>query len=294
MVGYGLFPRVSSLPAGCAMIGRSMAIVLMLGSAAAHAAAPATTTAPTVREVGHVQARKLTEASGIVASPNHPGIFWTHNDGGDGVLYAIHLDGSDAGQVPVQKKPDDWEDITADENGDLYQADVGNNNRQRTHLVVRRIKEPDPDQKKYAPVEQTWKLKFPDKPFDCESLFLFDGYGYVIPKLHAGRAELYRFPLKSAKKTSVLEKLFELPIDHPITAASLNKDASVLAVLTRGGLDLFQIDGKIEKITAATPTHIELPPVQTEGCCFTPEGIVVIAETGEIYLVQNALPATRP
>ena len=36
-------------------------------------------------EVGHVRAKSLNEASGLVMSRNHPGVYWTHNDGDDGV-----------------------------------------------------------------------------------------------------------------------------------------------------------------------------------------------------------------
>jgi len=52
-------------------------------------------------QVGHVRTRSLNEASGLVMSRKHPGVYWTHNDGGDGVLYAIAADGSTIGKITI-------------------------------------------------------------------------------------------------------------------------------------------------------------------------------------------------
>jgi hypothetical protein len=99
---------------------------------------------PAVSEVGRIHAKGIDEASGLVASRAHPGVFWTHNDGDDGVLYAIRADGSLVGKCKVNAKFKDWEDIASDTDGRLYLADVGNNSRERKSLEVYRIDEPDP------------------------------------------------------------------------------------------------------------------------------------------------------
>jgi hypothetical protein len=118
----------------------------------------------------------------------------------------------------------------------------------------------------------------------------------VISKTTAGKpAAMYRFALKHPRKTQVLEKVTDLPTSEPVTAAGITRDASKLAVLCRGMLNIYDINGKIESAADVTPRQFPIPPVQAEGCCFTDDGIVIVAETGEIYLIPLPTPAaTQP
>src|SRR5687768_12051954 len=113
-----------------------------------------------VVEVGRVKSKSLVEASGLVGSRRNGEVFWTHNDGDDGVLHAVRRDGSVVARVRVSARFQDWEDVARDANGDLFLADVGNNSRDRKRVTVFRIAEPDPDDDsaKAAQVLQEWKL----------------------------------------------------------------------------------------------------------------------------------------
>jgi hypothetical protein len=208
------------------------------------------------------------------------------------VLFAIHRDGTVAGRVTVDANFHDWEDIATDEQGRLYLADTGNNSRERNRVNVYRIAEPETSAK-HAEILDTWKLAFPDKPFNCESLFIWRDFGYVISKNEDGeRAAVYRFPLQHQRKSMMLEKVMTLPIDQPVTAADISRDGKRLAVLSRGALYLFEIDGTVEKAGDATPQRISIPPIQAEGCCFVPDGVLMVAETGEVLLAKLEPPAT--
>jgi hypothetical protein len=252
---------------------------------------------PAVSEVGHVRTKSLSEASGLVMSRSHPGIYWTHNDGDDGVLYAIKSDGSAVGQMKVNAKFKDWEDIAIDADGNLYLADIGNNSRERKHLTVYRVSEPEPASSGKIDVTATWRLSFPERPFNGESLFVHGGNGYIISKVNAGeRATIYRFPLGAAKKPHVLEQVCELPIVEPVTAADISADGRLLAVLSQRTLSVFPIEGDVRKAADATPRKFLIPPIQAEGCCFNAEGVLLIAESGEILQVKldDWPPTTRP
>ena len=245
---------------------------------------------PPVSKVGQVRAKTLDEASGLVMSRRHAGLYWTHNDGDDGVLYAVAADGSERGRIKINAKFRDWEDIAADADENLYLADVGNNSRERKRVTVYRIPEPaDPARTRKADVDATWRLSFPDRPFNCESLFVRGGFGYVISKEPAGRrAGVYRFPLTLDRRDHVLESVCELPIDEPVTAADITDDGRRLAVLSQHALHIFEIDGDVRKSAAdGTPSQkIPIPPLQLEGCCFNPDGVLLIAESGEIVQVD--------
>src|SRR3954470_12775279 len=79
--------------------------------------------------IGRLEHPAIREASGIVASRRHPGIFWVHNDSGNPpALYAIRRDGALVRAYRVGVPNVDWEDIAADGEGHLFLGDTGNNN----------------------------------------------------------------------------------------------------------------------------------------------------------------------
>jgi hypothetical protein len=139
----------------------------------------------------------------------------------------------------------------------------------------------------------TWRLTYPGKPFNCESLFIWNNFGYVISK-REGSAKVYRFSLNDNPRQT-LEKLFTLPIEPPVTAADISADGSQLAVLARGEIWFFTINGDITKAAMIEPTRITFPPVKSEGCAYCDDGVIILAESREIYFLPRAtLPATRP
>ena len=241
--------------------------------------------------VGRIEHAPVRESSGIVASRRHPGVFWTHNDKGNASrLYAINAAGKLLAEFGVDAPNDDWEDVATDAGGNLYIGNIGNNGAKRDWLEVHRLAEPDPAAASASvpvlKVQRTWRLRFPGKPFDCESLFVHAGHGYVISKLFSREpAGVYRFALGDANEAT-LEKVTDLPIRSPVTAADLSADATRLAVLSGEGLHVFQIDGDVSRAGTAMPKVIALPQGKLEGACFTPEGLLVTSEGREIYRVR--------
>src|SRR5436190_23943580 len=70
--------------------------------------------APAVLQLGVTTDPDLTENSGLVASRNFPGIFWTHNDHGSSPrLFAISRNGFALAKFRVTGATiADWEDIS--------------------------------------------------------------------------------------------------------------------------------------------------------------------------------------
>lgn len=255
--------------------------------------APACEGAPAgVQLLGRIDEPQLTECSGVVASRKYPGTFWVHNDGGGRkreVLYAMDRTGHVLSRFQIDgAKFEDWEDIAIDDQGHLYLGDLGNNDRKRDRLVVHRINEPDPSRSGILESHtRRWVLRFPERPFDCESLFVHGGYGYVIAKLPAGRpAVLYRFPL-AAEQPVVLEAVATLPIVAPVTGADLSPDGRKLAVVARSGAWVFQGAGDPGQLAVTTPHAVAMRGPSIEGCCFTPEGLLATAESREVLLFTD-------
>ncbi len=84
----------------------------------------------------------IDESSGIETDGD--GIRWTHDDsGGDNVIYGISADGSLMRTIQLNGVTNtDWEEMTCDDEGNLYICDVGNNDNIRTNLRIHII--PDP------------------------------------------------------------------------------------------------------------------------------------------------------
>lgn len=263
--------------------------LLLAGPPMTTSAAPQPTTRPSFT-VGHIDDKHLGELSGLVPIHSHPGLFWGHNDSGNPPeLFALQRDGRVTARIPVAGAPNvDWEDIATDEKHRLYLADTGNNNRQHKELHVYRFDEPDPTNP--APIRPTahWTLRYPADPFDCESLFIYDNWGYVLPKLRNLRPPtLYRFPLNNVDRPVTLEPIGPLPaVTGPVTAADISSDGKYLAILTVLGPYVFQIDGDPLRATkATTPTgHATFIAPRMESACFVPEGLLTGTEDGDLYL----------
>ena len=112
------------------------------------AANPNSPYGPPVKD-GTLLNKSIDESSGLVASRVNPGIYWTHNDSGDGpFIYAFDQTGRSRGIVRVAGANNrDWEDISVGPGPQtgtsyLYIGDIGDNDFIRREVVLYRIPEP--------------------------------------------------------------------------------------------------------------------------------------------------------
>ena len=254
------------------------------------AAAPEAEVVAGVRLVGRITHPHLTESSGLIGCSKDTNVFWTHNDGRRGMLYAITRAGRPVAEFPVAGVGlNDWEDIARDDQGHLYIGDIGNNDGKRALLAVHQIDEPDPkDSGKVLPVRRSWILRFSQAPFDCESLFIWQTNGYVISKVfNDAQAEIYRFPLAEQKEPFILEFVTRLPIESPVTGADISADGKKLGVVCKSGAFVFRIKGDVANAGDAKYHSVKFRDKHIEGCCFVPEGLLATAESREIYLFTD-------
>ena len=255
----------------------------------------AQSTQPSTRpnfHLGKIEDRDISESSGVVESRQHAGVYWTHNDSGNRPqIFAIDRTGKTLGTFSVEARNRDWEDIAIDDAGHLYLADTGNNNAKGKQVAVYQIDEPDPRTKNPAPlkVTKTWQLTYPAQPFDCESLFIWKDYGYLISKYRLGDAAgLYRFPLADQREPAVLEKLFDLPIRAACTGADISRDGKQVAVVTVAGPYLFDLPtpGDFASMKDAKPRSVLYMDVHMEAICFTADGLLTTSESRPILLFR--------
>jgi len=126
----------------------------------------------------------ITEASGLAASRNNPGVVWTHNDsGGAASLYALGRQAQIKATLPLSGALNiDWEDIArgpgpAGGADWLYAADIGDNDAVRSSIRVYRTAEPNlsgfADGAQLAPAPTSFvELTYPDGARDAEALIV--------------------------------------------------------------------------------------------------------------------------
>ena len=253
--------------------------------------------APGVRLVARMSDPRIKESSGVIASRQYADVFWTHNDGGGPkkqVLYAIDRKGNTRASFSVIGVTlHDWEDLAIDDAGHLYIGDIGNNDAKRNALTVYEIDEPNPQARtgSIAP-KRAWKLKFPQAPFDCESLFVWKDRGYMVSKVFdKAHAQIFRFALKETNEPLTLELVATTKIKSPVTGADISADGTLLGLVAKNGAYVFRIDGDLTRVTHANPHHTKLKNQHIEGCCFVPQGLLVTSERRMIFLFND--PAFR-
>ena len=281
----------------CLAFSAWVACVTVSLSVASVVAAEGKAGAKGVQEVGRIAHPRITESSGIAASRQFPGVLWTHNDGGGAkkqILYAIDRTGKSRGEfVITDVLLHDWEDIAIDDARHLYLGDLGNNESKRTELAVHQLDEPDPKQGvSFVQVKRSWRLRFPGKPFDGESLFVWKGHGYVVSKVvNDARAQIFRFPLGETREPLTLELVATTKIESPVTGADLSPDGRLLALVAKSGAFVYRIDGDVTRVMKGKPHQTRFRHEHIEACCFVEDGLLATAESREIYLFTD--PAFR-
>lgn len=204
---------------------------------------------------------RVPESSGVAVSAAHPDVLWTHNDGAEGRLHAISLEGEWRASIPVAgAEAVDWEDIArapcprGGPPGDcLFIADTGDNGatRERVRIVI--VREPERlDEGSAVQPLAIAVFRYPDGPTDAEALAVADdGRALIVSKGNEGQARLYELAsdafTASGERDSEASLLATLPIDvtrpeHRVTGAALSPDGRTLAVRTPNEVYLFDVD----------------------------------------------------
>jgi hypothetical protein len=149
----------------------------------------------------------IKESSGLVASRTRPGAYWTHNDSGNApLIYAFDNRGDSLGVYRVSgADARDWEDISIGpgpqrDKSYLYIGDIGDNDEQRSELVVYRVAEPVLNNQKSTsrqpaatePAEAI-RLQYPDGKHDAEALLVHPTSGniYIVTKVPLAKPVVY-------------------------------------------------------------------------------------------------------
>ncbi|MGP4092252.1 WD40 repeat domain-containing protein [Streptomyces sp. KR55] len=196
---------------------------------------------------------RITESSGLAASRQHPGIYWTHNDSDDGAyLYAVD---SSTGETVATLTltgvgtPRDVEAVSIGPGNQIYVGDIGDNlGGTWDHVWIYQL--PEPKELRDRTVRATqYVVRYSDGARDAESLIVHPKTGrvYIIDKKEEG-GHLYEGPAKlSSSGTNVFKPIAAVP-ELEATDAALSPDGEQLAVRSYfGGIAYDWNGGQIKR-----------------------------------------------
>ena len=240
---------------------------------------------------------RITESSGLAASRLHPGVYWTHNDSGDGP-YVYGIDAASGKTVATITMsgihPRDVEAISLGPDGDLYVGDIGDN-LGGTWPEVWIYRFPEPRQLGDHTVGVTrYTVRYDAGPRNAEALMVQPKTGrvYIASKNEDG-GHLYEGPAElSSSGINVFRSIADVPW---VTDGAFSPDGSRLVL--RGyfwSSDYRWTNGRPSKIGA-----LDLPmQPQGESVTFTTDGRALMygsegtdSQVWKAPLSGNDLPA---
>ncbi|MEU4208449.1 hypothetical protein AB0F13_00360 [Streptomyces sp. NPDC026206] len=217
---------------------------------------------------------RVKESSGLAASRAHPGVYWTHNDSGDGP-YAYAVDsrtGRTLARVTLEGvQARDVEAISVGPDGDVYLGDIGDNlGGTWPEVRIYRFHEPRELTGEITLTPTRYTVRYEDGPRDAESMMVHPKTGrvYIASKKKSGKGALYEAPQTlSASGVNTFRRIAD--INLWATDGAFSPDGTRLVV--RGYFDAREYrweDGR--------PQEIGRPGVplqrQGESVTFTPDG----------------------
>ncbi|MCC9710415.1 WD40 repeat domain-containing protein [Streptomyces sp. MNU76] len=221
-----------------------------------------------------MQDSRITESSGLAASRQHPGVYWTHNDSDDGAfLYAVDSEtGETVATVTLTGvgTPRDVEAISMGPGNKLYVGDIGDN-LGGTWAYVWIYELPEPKELKDQTLKATqYVVKYEDGARDAEALMVHPKTGrvYIADKNEAG-GSLYEGPAElSASGTNVFKKVASVP-DLEVTDGAFSPDGKQLALRAYFGGILYDWNGgkikKAERLSVPLQRQGESVTFRTDG-----------------------------
>ncbi len=275
-----------------------------------------TANGPGISFLGNLSDSSIREASGIASSRRRADILWVINDSGnEPLIYAVGLDGSDRGHVPIgNARNQDWEDLATfvyNRTAYLLIADCGDNENRRNSCVLYTVEEPSVNPAgivEKAPLEWSWRIEYvyADGPRDCEGVAVDVQRREIL--LLTKRDEppvLYSLPLTFTQSDKVqtarpvtrvggipkptAEDFREDPLfgrfrSQP-TAMDISPDGNFIAVLTYKRPYLFyrQENESWPRVFDRPPVPLDMPRMrQAEAMSFSTDGTSLIVTSEKL------------
>lgn len=221
---------------------------------------------------------RITESSGLAASRQHDGVYWTHNDSEDGpYVYAVDGEtGETLATITLRGigEPRDVEAISLGPGNQLYVGDIGDNmDGSWSYVWIYRF--PEPKQLRDATVDAVqYEAQYDDGPRDAEALMVHPKTGrvYVVSKKKDGGAALYAGPEElSTGSMNIFRRV--APVNLWVTDGAFSPDGTRMALRSYVG-------GRMYRFEDGKPTEdgrLDVPlQRQGESMTYTADGSAIV------------------
>lgn len=235
----------------------------------------------------------LKEVSGIQTVQNSEFIWMLNDSGNPNKIYGLSTKGKIKKEIIINAKNNDWEDLTTDNQGNLYIGDFGNNHNDRKNLVILKVQHKDLQNNKNPEVERIRfyfqiQRKFPPKKkqlyFDVESFFFYKDSLYLFTRSRVkgdyGKTSLYKIPAKEGNYAAefISEFSFCKKLKCSITSAAISFDKKKVVLLSHDTVLLFT-DFNADDFFSGKVTKLPLNHTsQKEGICFKDDNTLYISD----------------
>jgi hypothetical protein len=196
----------------------------------------------------------LKEVSGTESVASSPYLWMINDSGNKPRLFAVSTDGKIEKTLKINTKNHDWEDLTTDDEGNIYIGDFGNNANKRQNLAILKVSKDslnssgkiDVERIRFSFEDQT---KFPPKKkklyFDCEAFFYHNNHFYLFTKSRVkhdfGKTNMYKIPATRGNHTAELVDSFTTCSDLScwITSADISANGKQVVLLTSNQVWVF-------------------------------------------------------
>jgi len=199
--------------------------------------------------------KKLKEVSGITLSKDKKTIWAIEDQGNKNVIYGLDQKGNLTNDILVENAENhDWEDTTADSQGNIYIGDFGNNDNNRQNLAILKVDLKDNSQKSTKVIQTTkfhyeGQTEFPPKKsnwlYDCEAFVEMDGNFYLFTKNRSkgfdGTFLVFQIPNKEGDFEAKLVGKLKLDggySDAAITSATINSTKDKIVLLNHKNIQV--------------------------------------------------------
>jgi hypothetical protein len=221
----------------------------------------------------------LKEVSAVELDLNSD-VFWVIQDAGNSNnLIGLNAKGSIVKMIDVSNGENkDWEDLTSDEQGNIYIGDFGNNNEKRKTFRIYKINHADLTKKSAIAEIIEFKLPKGQDSKDFESFFLFNNFFYIFSK-ESKQFITLKVPNEIGKHRAFLTAKYHLDgKNNKITSADISEDGKTVVLLNHDKLwklsNFKEDDFFSGEITKLKFEHNS----QKEGICFKTEKEVIITD----------------
>ncbi len=218
-----------------------------------------------------------TSAAETVTNSN---LVWTIEDAGNkNNVYGMDVKGNIIKNINISNtKNRDWEDLTSDDDGNLYIGDFGNNSRKRNTFFIYKIEKIATIKDKTEAKTITFTLPKDMKSEDFEAFFLWNNNFYIFSK-EDKKTKVFKVPNQIGKQTATFVTEYQLKGKYTrVTAADISPNGKTVVLLNHDKiwtLTNFKSDNFfVGKVKAIALYHKS----QKEGICFKDNTSLIITD----------------